>query len=179
MSQLTKQIAFRLRAARRTAGFKSARKFAMQYDIPESTYSQHETGTRALKSELLLYYAKLLNINPTWLLTGKQFPYLLENWDPEYRKRLCQKVITLRNYINISDDSDDILSVKCALIDIQLFNNILKKAVKALLEKQIDPKYSKLIKSCIEIYNDITALEVKPEQRNILIDIYLASLTNT
>lgn len=71
MSRLSQQqIGTRLREARRAAGYSSARYFATTHNIPESTYSQHETGKRSLSVDMLLHYSTLLQVNPGWLLTG-------------------------------------------------------------------------------------------------------------
>lgn len=70
MHSLLQEIGARLRFARKIAGYSSARCFAVQHSIPESTYSQHETGKRALSIEMLLHYSQLLKTNPNWLLTG-------------------------------------------------------------------------------------------------------------
>ncbi len=64
-----------MRAARRAAGYSSARDFATRHEIPESTYSQHETGKRSLSVNMLLRYSEVLNANPGWLLTGVGVPY--------------------------------------------------------------------------------------------------------
>ena len=74
MSIINKQIGVRLRAARRYAEYSSAKAFAKKHSIAESTYSQHETGKRALNAEALAHYSELLNINPGWLLTGQGQP---------------------------------------------------------------------------------------------------------
>lgn len=72
MAELDVQIGKRLQIARKSLGFKSARSFARQHNIPESTYSQHETGKRSLNPNTMLNYCERLNINPGWLVTGKK-----------------------------------------------------------------------------------------------------------
>jgi len=71
MSDLDQEIGSRLRQARKTCGYRSARAFAKEQEIPESTYSQHETGKRSLNPETLLRYCSCLGIEPNWLLTGR------------------------------------------------------------------------------------------------------------
>ena len=70
MFDLDQEIGSRLRQARKTCGYRSARAFAKEQEIPESTYSQHETGKRSLNPETLLRYCGCLGIEPNWLLTG-------------------------------------------------------------------------------------------------------------
>lgn len=70
MTELDINIGKRLQTARKALGFKSARSFARKHGIPESTYSQHETGKRALNPSTMLTYCGRLNIEPSWLVTG-------------------------------------------------------------------------------------------------------------
>lgn len=72
MAELDIQIGKRLQIARKSLGFKSARSFARKHGIPESTYSQHETGKRSLNPTTMLTYCERLNVNPGWLITGQQ-----------------------------------------------------------------------------------------------------------
>lgn len=64
-------IAVRLRDARITSGYKTAKAFAVCHKIPVSTYSMHETGRRGLRLEVAKRYCALLNIKLNWLLTGE------------------------------------------------------------------------------------------------------------
>ena len=71
MTSLTKLVGQRLRLARQTAGFKTARAFAQRHAIAQSTYSQYETGKRRFSVDVLVQFSECLNINPNWLLFGK------------------------------------------------------------------------------------------------------------
>jgi transcriptional regulator with XRE-family HTH domain len=71
MTTLTKLVGQRLRLARQTAGFKTARAFAHSYEIAQSTYSQYETGKRRFSVDVLAQFSQFLNINPNWLLFGR------------------------------------------------------------------------------------------------------------
>ena len=70
MTELDLLIGKRLQTARRALGFKSARSFARKHGIPESTYSQHETGKRSLNPTTLVAYCDRLKIEPGWLISG-------------------------------------------------------------------------------------------------------------
>lgn len=72
VTELDVLIGRRLQAARKALGFKSARSFARHHKIPESTYSQHETGKRSLSPSTLLTYCAHLNITPDWVIAGTQ-----------------------------------------------------------------------------------------------------------
>ena len=66
-SDIDKLIGYRLQVARKALGFTSARAFARHYDIPATTYAQHETGKRSLNPSILTAYCEKLNITPDWL----------------------------------------------------------------------------------------------------------------
>ncbi|MCH9643818.1 MAG: helix-turn-helix domain-containing protein [Gammaproteobacteria bacterium] len=72
MQELDFQIGKRLQKARKDAGFRSARAFARHYNIPESTYSQHETGKRSLNPRMVRYYCECFNVDANWLILDRQ-----------------------------------------------------------------------------------------------------------
>ena len=60
----------RLKAARQQK-YKSAYEFATSQDIPAGTYGAHENGSRGISVYTANRYARMLNVNATWLLTGE------------------------------------------------------------------------------------------------------------
>ena len=100
----------RLKAARRSRGYKTAQEFAIKYKIPIPTYSAHESGRNPLKQKVAEHYSHLLNISCEWLLYGKsasdQFIVddsnsLRETWDA-YRNSLEEEttlLVEIFNYI--------------------------------------------------------------------------------
>lgn len=70
MQELDYEIGRRLQKARKAAGFRSARAFARHNGLPESTYSQHETGKRSLSPKMVVYYCQSFNISSDWLILG-------------------------------------------------------------------------------------------------------------
>lgn len=61
----------RLRAARKAAGFKSARAAALRYHWTPSTYASHENGQTPLPVDAASRYARAFKVSPAWLLTGE------------------------------------------------------------------------------------------------------------
>lgn len=106
MSRLSEQIGLRLKSARKAANYKSARDFSSQYHIPETTYSQHEAGKRALKAETLIYYSRVLNVNPGWLLTGDHRSYTHEkkSGGRSSQRKFSSKMMSIKRYKKISQD---------------------------------------------------------------------------
>lgn len=73
------RIGDRLKAARKAAGYKTAMAFCQKFDIPKSTYSQHESNERNIKEALLEKYAESLSLNIEWLRTGEGSPISNKN----------------------------------------------------------------------------------------------------
>lgn len=65
------QIADRLKEARKNAGYKSARQFAITHGIPPRTYQKHESGFSEMNLTTMVTYCSILNITLLWLQTGK------------------------------------------------------------------------------------------------------------
>lgn len=66
----------RLRQARKQAGYRSARAFALAHGLAETTYNTHETGKdathgRGIPIDVLRKYAELLKVDFLWLLEGE------------------------------------------------------------------------------------------------------------
>ncbi len=64
------EIGQRLKAARKKAGFKTAKAAAESLGVPYPTYSQHENGTRGITREADLYVRRY-KISLDWLMRGK------------------------------------------------------------------------------------------------------------
>ena len=62
----------RLKEARTSAGFESARSAAEALSIPPSTYASHENGSRGVKLDEIISYARRFRVDPTWLAFGKK-----------------------------------------------------------------------------------------------------------
>jgi len=61
----------RLKASRIAAGIKTARLAAERLGMPYPTYTAHENGSRGIKSDELIKYAKAFKTSVEWLLTGQ------------------------------------------------------------------------------------------------------------
>lgn len=60
----------RLVETRVEQGFNTSKDFAINKGLKVSTYGHHEAGTRAMSIAIVFRYASLLNVEPSWLLTG-------------------------------------------------------------------------------------------------------------
>lgn len=68
--KLKSKICERLKQARIEAGYLTAKSFSERNNVKISTYALHEASTRSMSFEIIEHYAKLLDINTSWLLTG-------------------------------------------------------------------------------------------------------------
>lgn len=68
--KLKSKICERLKQARIEAGYLTAKSFSERNNVKISTYALHEASTRSMSFEIIEHYAKLLDINASWLLTG-------------------------------------------------------------------------------------------------------------
>jgi transcriptional regulator with XRE-family HTH domain len=71
------RLGARLRAARKAANFKTSKEFSKKHNVPESTYSQHESGSRQPNDDTLKLYSHAFGVNFNWLKSGKGQPYNL------------------------------------------------------------------------------------------------------
>lgn len=62
--------ATRLRRARENAGYESPTAAAAAFGWPYPTYAGHENGSRGMRPDALLRYAKAFRVSPAWLLDG-------------------------------------------------------------------------------------------------------------
>lgn len=69
--QLRKQIAIRLKQARKNMGFNSVEDFCREKGLSLEEYPKHEDGSIALRASQAVQYCKLLKISLHWLMFGE------------------------------------------------------------------------------------------------------------
>lgn len=69
-----KTPAERLRQARERRGYRSAAAFARAVDVPEVTYRAYENGNRSIQMDAAMEFARLLEVDWTWIVTGENPP---------------------------------------------------------------------------------------------------------
>ncbi len=69
--QLRKEIAIRLKQARKNIGFDSAEAFCQQTGLSMDGYPRHEDGSIALQASQAIQYSKLLHVSLHWLMFGE------------------------------------------------------------------------------------------------------------
>lgn len=166
--QLTEDIARRLRAARKAVGFKAAKDFATKYDIPLSTYSQHETGKRSINAELIINYSSYFSINPCWLLTGTGEPFL---GDAQKDKKaiIDRETFTISHKVN--DDNN-----KSQQVDLALLKRILLAAEHLFEGKSHQLSFKGLVDHCFEIYEAVSPLSADIEEKDKIIQLTLSAI---
>lgn len=153
--KLSNQIAERLRTARKNAGFRTAKDFAMFHDIPVSTYSQHETGKRNITPEIIITYCAKLEINPNWLLLGN-----------------IESINTKHNLISTDHDKNH------AVVDLILLKNILIKGESLFANQVLNLSYQELINYCFDIYDIVASLTINLTEKEKIINLIISSYKN-
>lgn len=75
----------RLRHAREKSGFGDASEAARRFGWATSTYLGHENGSRGLRPEVALKYARAFKVEPDWLMFGRGVPALAERAEEDDR----------------------------------------------------------------------------------------------
>jgi phage repressor protein C with HTH and peptisase S24 domain len=71
MAEIKETPAMRLKLARVTAGYKTAKAFSDKFGVPQPTYSMHESGERSILGEVAQRYADWLGVRVVWLERGE------------------------------------------------------------------------------------------------------------
>lgn len=174
MSQI-QEIPKRLKVARIAAGYPSAKSFTTAYNIPSSTYSNHENGNRTLTIENIFYYSKLLNLNPAWLITGKDSP-CGDVYNEQLEKKILeeQEILFKKNELSSTVIAVILETNKHSTIDTKLFKNVLIELVRLL--KQIpNAQSNEAVSFCFEVYNRIVATNAEGNDRIDLIKLCFES----
>jgi len=157
MSLLDQEIGNRLRGARKSFGCRSAREFAIKHGIPESTYSQHETGKRSLSPDTLMRYCKWLDIDPGWLLSGSEdgLKFIRRvSSVAEVSLNASNRNIGKVNSISLLNGGDNPLT-----FDIELFKDSLQTGIKRLLGIDVSEiKLNELVKYCLQNCNNVSRM---------------------
>jgi transcriptional regulator with XRE-family HTH domain len=129
-----REISERIKQARIASGYRSARIFAKEFGIAESTYAQHESGKRTINLATLMDYCNILGTNPAWVITGRE---------PMLTKQLA----------NISQSHPSYMAVYAPILFL-IIKNLLKDIPSYILE---DEKHFNAIVT--SIYKEIKRLE--------------------
>lgn len=167
-TKLADEIAKRLRAARKAAGYKSAKDFANRQNMPASTYSQHETGKRSINAELIINYSSILKVDPSWMLTGNGDPFF-GAIDQE------KKVIIEQESFSLSQQHSE-KSGTYKLIDTDLLKSVLFAVAPLLDDKSINLSYQELITYCFDVYDIVSTLTADSTEKEKIINLTISSL---
>lgn len=175
MTEITQNIALRLKIARIASGFKTSKDFAEMHAIALSTYCQHETGKRPLSIEQLFHYAELTGVESVWLLTGTGNP--CSNPDNkqmeqtillEQEKLGCSGELAA-NAVPLISDQD-----RFSYVNMKIFKNIILEST-PLINEVAAEHIPDAVDFCFELYNRIITLDAKDEERIKVIKIGLKS----
>lgn len=152
MSEIARAVGARLKQAREEAGFRSASAFATHWEIPISTYSQHETGKRVLSADMLIYYSDLLKVPAGWLLSG----------EGGVGKDHMVALVPI----------DD----KPVVVDVWLLKEIFLRIVPLFAEISSEITSQELIDFAIEVYNGVAITSSSVQDKLAMAELSITSL---
>lgn len=172
------EVHLRLKTSRVAAGYPTATGFCNQNNIPLSTYTMHETGKRKISAETAEKYAKLLQIDPSWLITGVGRPYVINaNEDDNFTIQDCKDLLHF-NHENPDNKESSFIAINSALF-CKLFTDICSILNKT--NRIFDLK--KITNYVISLYTDITETSNKNEEQlimaNLALTLFKKQISNT
>lgn len=173
MSTVSETIAARLVAARQV-DYNSARSFAMAFSIPVTTYSQHETGKRALGVAALLEYSDYLKISPAWVLTGKGLPYPNDENGIEKQAALYQYLSSVDKDELYCTEQSFLIKGEVAEVNVALLKAVLKRIVASVASIQLDDE--DLVAFALETYNSVVQTSASFDDQVCMVDLSINSL---
>lgn len=175
MHSINTNISKRLKIARIANSYKTAKDFAAAHNIPNTTYSQHESGKRALSIENLFNYAALLNIEPAWLMIGQGYPCNQKKTDLlELKIFELQDEMASKGEIDLSATPFIEWDKKLSFVNIELLKKILNELLPLL--KTIPDKHTKdAVDFCFDLYNKLISIQADGEEKEKLVRICIDS----
>lgn len=145
-------LAIRIKAARKNAGYKTAKSFIESHEYPHSTYMQYETGRRNPSDDIIKKLAKQFKVNFDWLKYGHGVPL---------------KSGKISNVINgeLLDLKNETLRPQN--INEELLTLILEKLL--ILSKEHNISVKNIAQSASTIYSDIIQCEPDPKLQTKMI----------
>ncbi|MFN3234785.1 MAG: helix-turn-helix domain-containing protein [Gammaproteobacteria bacterium] len=164
----------RLCAARRVI-YDTAKDFAKAHDVPASTYSQHETGKRALNSDTLVKYSEVLGVDPGWLLTGKGMPY--PNETSTEKQALLYSYLDEYDKAQLYDSTPTTLIMgDMAKVDIPVFKAVLKSLLELVQKETLTIDADTMIEFSIDVYNSVAQTSASFDDKVKMIELSISSL---
>lgn len=97
------EVAARLKQARRRAGYRSGREFAITHGYNVTTVLHHENGHRSFNSDTAAEYARILGVPPAWILFGETGE---SGEPPSQQVGICRRVGSIAGNAAVSFDAD-------------------------------------------------------------------------
>ena len=170
-------VSERLKIARLSAGFQSAKTFCDKNNIPISTYYHHETGIRNISVKLAKKYSEILNLNLNWLLSGEGEPFS----ETQNSKILTSQeffTIASKNNINKSHENTNHTLLNENNIDSEkisvyphLFFKIILSIIDYVKNNNLNIPEKKLSTYSAEIYKEIILSDSDTKNQYMMISI--------
>lgn len=159
----------RLKTSRMASGYKTATEFCKKTGIPLSTYNMHETGKRKMQPEIAEKYAKLLEVNSAWLITGVGAPY--EHAVDHEEPLTTVQYLNLLNYNHASTLKPSPTTESSPPINAILFCKIFTEMVHAMNEFDVSLNIKYISDYTAEIYNDIVQTSTLHQEQLTMVNL--------
>ena len=173
MNAVSEIIAARLAAARKV-DYGSARSFAVAFTIPVTTYSQHETGKRALGVSALLEYSDNLKVSPAWVLTGRGLPYPNDENGLVKQAALYQHLSAVDKEELYCTEQAFLIKGEVAEVDVELLKQELKKIIASVSLIQLNDE--ELVAFALETYNSVVQTSASLNDQVCMVELSINSL---
>lgn len=173
MNTVSEIIAARLTAARKV-DYSSARGFAVAFQIPVTTYSQHETGKRALGVSALLEYSDYLKVSPAWVLTGRGLPYPNDDNGLEKQAALYQYLTEQDKEELYCTEQAFLIKGEVAEVDVELLKQVLRKIIASASLTQLNDE--ELVEFALETYNSVVQTSASIDDQICMVELSVNSL---
>lgn len=171
------ELSFRLKLARKLRGYSKSKDFAESFDVPYSTYSQHEVGSRSMSTKVLFEYSDMLGIRPEWLLTGRGNPSDSSSSLPNIDKEIILEIRQNEKAGNINAVELPIINEEQAVSSVQteVFKLVLEKAFTSVQKYDSTLDAESFSSFILSLYNKVIGLEASKEDIEGIVDLSLDS----
>lgn len=171
------ELSFRLKLARKLRGYLRSKDFAERFNVPYSTYSQHEVGSRSMSTKVLFEYSDMLGIRPEWLLTGRGNPSDSASSLPNIDKEILLEIRENEKAGNINAVELPIINEEQAVSSVQtdVFKLVLEKAFTSVQKYDSSLDAESFSSFILDLYNKVIGLEASKEDIEGIVNLSLDS----
>jgi len=183
--ELAREIGKRLRFARQKSGYNTIVSFSSKYNLARSTYNQYEIGDRLLCIDTAIIFAKILNTNLLWLLTGEGKIDITDNQISNLiaEESKIENSLSQSEFMTLLENGKQLPQKPSSKnltnkIDIVILEQIITKVFEMFLSLTENIDYHKIAYVSSYIYEDMMQLNHETTNRLNVLDIITSAFKN-